>query len=294
MVQPPASRPPDDGVPFSWETTCLDLPASHERPNNADGTPRSPDALAVRALCGRIFGFTGPHADDATQTLLDAADRRAVVSLRGVGDLVPIAYSLHRRLFGPRRSFIVADPRRHENDGDVRSPPSRTTALSALDDSMGGSVCIRARRLPDDFDAFAERLRNGHPAAMVFVSLEEKPNTRDRIRDLLCPPLDVPPLRKRRPELDRILFECLQEAAHVLAVPHVHLSRKTLATIMENVSSLAELEKTALRVVALLSHATFAEAATDLGMATVSLSRWTGRRRWFSGLLADCHGGAKG
>jgi hypothetical protein len=245
----------------------------------------------VRAVCGRIFGFAGRHADNATQALLDAAERRAAVSLRGACDLVPIAYSLHRQLFGPGRSFIVADPRRHENDGDVRSPPSRSTALAALDGAMGGSVCIRARRLPDDFDAFAERIRNGHPAAMVFVCLD---GDRDRVRDLLYPPLDVPPLRKRKPELDRLLFECLDEAARALAVPRVHLSRKTRGTIIENVSSLAELEKTALRIVALLSRPTFAEAATSLGMATVSLSRWTGRRRWFSGLLEGCHGDVDG
>jgi hypothetical protein len=156
---------------------------------------------------------------------------------------------------------------------------------------MGGSVCIRTRRIPEDFDTFVDRLRNGHPVAMVFICAD---GDRDRVRDLLCPPLEVPPLQSRRPELDRLLFECLDEAARALAVPGVHLSRKARGTITDNVSSLAELEKTALRVVAILSSLTFAEAATSLGMATVSLSRWTARRRWFSGLLEDCHGGDEG
>ena len=302
MVQPGASCSPDEGSPFHLPTPRDERPESHEElpTGHAPVSRRSPRKAdldterALRAACGRIFGFSGRHADDATQALLDAAERRAVVSLRGACDLVPIAYSLHRQLFGRERLFIVADPRRHENDGDVRSPPSRSTALAVLDDAMGGSVCLRARRLPDDFDAFVERLRDGHPAAMVFVCLDEKDHVRDRVRDLLCPPLDVPPLRKRKAELDRLLFECLEEAARALAVPPVHLSRKTRATVIENVSSLAELEKTALRVVALLSYATFGEAATRLGMAPVSLSRWTGRRRWFSGLLEDCHGGAEG
>lgn len=297
MVQPRASRPPDDGSPFHHPTPPDELPEHQERPRDEAQARQGEDLdhqLALRALCGRIFGFASRQADDATHALLDAAQRRAVVSLRGACDLVPIAYSLHRRLFGPERLFIVADPRRHENDGDVRSPPSRSTALAALDDAMGGSVCFRARRLPADFDAFAERLRKGHPAAMVFVCLEEKDHLRDRLRDLFCPPLDVPPLRRRRPELDRLLYECLEEAARALAVPPVHLSRKTRGTIIDSVSSLAELEKTALRIVAILSSATFAGAATRLGMATVSLSRWTGRRRWFSGLLEDCHGGVDG
>jgi hypothetical protein len=242
----------------------------------------------LRAFCGRLFGFTSRHAERAAQALLDATERSATVTLRGACDLVPIAYSLHRRLFGPGQKFIAAHPRRNDSDGNVRSSPARNSALSALDAAAGGSVCIDAKRLPGDFEAFAEQVQAGRRAAMVFICLHD----RQSIRDFLCPPLDVPSLSTRRPELDRVLIEYLEEAAIVLGAPTKSLPPKARGEIIANIASISEIEKTALRLVALTTEPSLPAAAHLLGMADASLSRWVARRSWLLNVINDLHGHA--
>jgi hypothetical protein len=237
----------------------------------------------LRALCDRLFGFASRQAAYATQVLLDAAERRVTVALRGDCDLIPIAYSLHRRLLGPEKIFCVADPRRVHNDGNVKNSRSRSTALAALEAAGNGSVCLHSLRLPDDFKAFAEQAQAGRQAGMVFMCLYD----RHPVRDLLCRPLDIPPLGKRGPELDRVLAEYLADAASALGVPDRPLSPKASREVVANVVSIPEMEETALRIVALLSEPRLPDAATRLGMATVSLSRWVDRRSWILSILDD-------
>jgi hypothetical protein len=235
----------------------------------------------LRAFCWRLAGRGDQLAgfvDDVIHTLLIAAARGAPIALRGESDLVPIAHALHCRLFGSDRPFVVCDPRRHEGNGSVRSPPNRRTGLLALDAAVGGSVCIRANRLPPDFDALAASFRECGSIAMIFVCLQDS----DRVRDLLCPPIEVPSLAERAPYLHRLLDECLEEAAEALGVRGVRLTEAMRESILLDVESLADLEKTALRVVALASSRNMSRAAERLQMAPVSLSRWVSRRRWFA------------
>jgi hypothetical protein len=56
--------------------------------------------------------------------------------------------------------------------------------------------------------------------------------------------------------------------------------------VLERVASFSELEKTALRVVALASSLSISQAAARLGMAPVSLTRWLRRRRWLQAILS--------
>jgi hypothetical protein len=239
----------------------------------------------LRAFCVRLVGWadeTTNVVDDMMDTLVNAIARRSPIALRGVSDLVPTAYALHRRLFGSERPFVVCDPRRREGDGSVRSPPNRRTGLLAFDAAAGGSVCIRANRLPVDFEALATILRQESSATMLFVCL----NGNDPIRDLLHPPIEIPSLAQRVPDLERLLDEFLAEAAAALNVAAVRLSERTRSSILRSVASLADLEKTALRLVAIASSRNMSQAAQRLHIAPVSLSRWV-CRRWSPAWLSD-------
>jgi beta-phosphoglucomutase-like phosphatase (HAD superfamily) len=70
----------------------------------------------------------------------------------------------------------------------------------------------------------------------------------------------------------------MDEAATALGTARVRIPRPARQGILEAVDSFAQLEKTALRVVALASTPNPTQAAQRLGMALVSLTRWLHRR----------------
>ena len=250
-------------------------PITHYAPNDRDRLACSEQDL--RELCCRLVGWTDDRADlvNTAVTALLAQAARGTIALRGASDLVPIAYTLHRALFGLERPFVVCDPRRRESDGSVRSPPNRRTGALAAEAAAGGSVCLRARRLPRDFSSLASS------TTTLFICLHDH----DRIRDRMCPPIEIPSLAQRTPDRDRLLDEYLEDAAHALGVDRIQLSPSVRRSIAGQVTSLAELEKTVLRVVALLSSQNLSQAAERLHMAPVSLSRWASRRHWAAASL---------
>lgn len=232
----------------------------------------------LRDYCCRIYGWDDAWkdlVDEATQSLLAAVARGAAIALRGEADLVPTAYALHRRLLGFDRPFVVCDPRRGDGPGSVRSPPNCRAGLDALMAAAGGSIFIRARRLPADFDALTEALRGPGPTAQVFICLSD----RDRVRDLLSPPIEIPALGGRAADLDRLAGECLEEATRALGVGWMRFSGVASDSVLRSVTSLAEIERVMLRLVALKSPPNLSQAARRLRVAPVSLSRWLHRRR---------------
>jgi hypothetical protein len=153
----------------------------------------------------------------------------------------------------------------------------------AVEAAMDGSICLRSRRLPADFDRLCESVRDAAPFPTVFVCLHGD----DRVRDLLCRPLEIPPLAARASESHRLLQESLDEAATTLGTGRLRLPRQARQGILEGVVSFADLEKTALRVVALASARNTSQAAVRLGMALVSLTRWLHRRPWLTAVLGE-------
>jgi hypothetical protein len=153
-------------------------------------------------------------------------------------------------------------------------PPSRRTVARALEAARDGSICLRSRRLPADFDLLREPLRHAIPATTVFICLHGE----DRVRDLVCRPLEVPSLSVRASESDDLLQEALEEAAAALGAARLHIPRRLRQGALEGVASFAALEKTALRLTALASARNPTQAAARLGMAPISLMRWLHRR----------------
>lgn len=243
--------------------------------------PREHD---LREYCCRLFGWADDHAslvDDVMWTLLNAVARRTAIGLQGESDLIPVARALHGRLVGAERPFVVCDPRRRDSDGSVRAPPSRRAGMPALAAAIGGSVCLRSNRLPDDFDRLAASFHDSG-AAVLFVCL----HSNDRITDLMCRPLKIPPLSQRLPEFPRLLNAYLDEAAQVLGTRQVRLSEPLQQSVLLHVKSLSDIEKAALRLVALKSSGNLYRAAHQLHMAPISLIRWMSRRGWTTSALA--------
>jgi len=86
----------------------------------------------LRAYLGRLLGWsnTGGVAH-ALRSIELAREHRAQLVLCGPGDLVPLAYGLHRRAFGGDTPFIVCDPRRGNTPASVRSPANIVDAAEA-------------------------------------------------------------------------------------------------------------------------------------------------------------------
>lgn len=233
----------------------------------------------LRAFLARIMGWSDKHAVElaANSVTLASAGCVALV-LCGEGDLVPIALALHRRVGRPSRPFIVADPRRGDQPASVRSPASRKNAVEALGDARSGTLCIRLRlgRSPTDLAKAVPLLRAADDVMLILCATPHTAGDRLLIRPA---PVVVPPLASRAHELDRIIAEYAGDAIAELDAPAASFTADDHAWVRDHAaSSLAEIEKATLRLVALYTSRNASHAAARLGMAMVSLSRWLGRR----------------
>jgi hypothetical protein len=231
----------------------------------------------LRPFLARVLGWSDERRVElALRSLALALDHRATLVLCGEGDMVPIAWALHRRTLGSDSPFIVCDPRRRTTAATVRAPASRASGVAAFDAAVGGSLCMRMRRLPDDFPALVARLRGADDVmCAICVGQLAEPYT-----PLVLPaPLVVPPLAQRPAELDRIIAEYAGDAIAELAAPASSFTAADHAWVREHAAaSLAEIEAATLRLVTLRTSRNLSHAAARLGMAAVSLNRWLDRR----------------
>jgi hypothetical protein len=232
----------------------------------------------LRRFLARMLGWKCERAvDHALRSIELAANHHAALVLCGTGDLVPIAWSLHRRTLGADLPFIVCDPRRANVPPSVRSPGNHKTGARALPAALGGTLCVRTCRLPRDFASMVERLRNAEDVQLVVCT-----DRGDAVHPLLVKPepIVVPPLAMRANDVPRIVDEYAADAIDELGASRTGFTDADRGWVGEHAAtSLAEIEKATLRLVALRFSRNTSGAAARLGMAPVSLSRWVGRRR---------------
>jgi len=96
-------------------------------------------------------------------------------------------------------------------------------------------------------------------------------------------PIHLPPLAERAAEIDRVIAEYAADACAELGVSPGSFTKSDHAWVRGHATTLAEIDKAALRLVALRTSRNMSDAATRLGMAPVSLSRWFGRRKRHGG-----------
>jgi hypothetical protein len=236
-------------------------------------------SVALRGFLARMLGWRSDRievVDHALRSIRLAATHRAALVLCGDGDLVPVAGSIHRHALGDDRPFVVCDPRRRPGEATVRSAANYETGLQALAAATGGSLCVRGHRLPRDFSEVVAALRAPN-AQIQLIVCAQTPSDCERY---LAVPIVVPPLSSRSGELDRIIVEYAEDAIRELGAPRSGFTPADRDWIREHsASSLPEIEKGTLRLVAIRKSRRLSHAADRLGMAPVSLARWIGRRR---------------
>ena len=235
--------------------------------------------IALRAFCARILGWTSDRTsvvDGMLRSIRLAARMRTPLVLGGDSDMVPVAHSLHRYTHGNHRPFVLCDPRRRDVEESVRAVENHELGLTALEAARGGSLCVRGERPPSDYAEVLAQIRE--PNARVQFIVCSKVRGSEPVG--ATAPIIVPPLKRRAKELPRIVEEYIQDSITTLEAPRATLTRSDRAWIVEHASStLPEIEKAALRLVALRIAGNIAGAAARLGMAPISLSRWIDRRR---------------
>jgi Inner membrane component of T3SS, cytoplasmic domain len=237
----------------------------------------SPRLIALRGFLARLLGWDDDHSetvDLAVRSVRMAATQRAALVLCGDGDLVPIARGLHRYSLGDERPFVLCDPRRRPTTENavLENYPSGLRALQA---AAGGSMCVWLKRLPRDFAELTTALRD--PAVRVqLIACGQRPSDR---KELVSAPIEIPSLSTRADEIDRIIDEYASDAARALrcAPSFTAVDRDWVRSY--SATTLPEIEKGTLRLVALREAGNVARAAALLGMAHASLGEWIGRRR---------------
>jgi len=240
----------------------------------------------LRPFLARLLGWSDERAVElALRTVALALEHRATLVLCGHGDMVPIAWAMHRRTLGADRPFIVCDPRRGTKTASVRSPASRASGVAAFDAAASGSLCVRMRRLPADFPALVARLR-GADDVLCAICVGQFADSHAPL--ILPAPIVVPPLALRLVDLDRIIDEYAGDAIAEIAAPASSFTADDHAWVRDHAAtSLAEIEATTLRLVMLRTSRNLSHAAARLGMAPVSLSRWLDRRELLPVMLPN-------
>jgi hypothetical protein len=236
-------------------------------------------SIALRGYLARVLGWASDRTevvDHALRSVRVAAARRTALVLCGEGDLVPMARSIHRHAVGADRPFVVCDPRRQDSPATVRSAENIESGERAFAAATGGSLCVRSQRLPRDFPAVIAALRDPGCRVQLVVCA---PTAFDG-GPFLTVPVTVPPLDRRGAELDRVIAEYADDASDELGVARGGFAPADRAWIRAHAAtSLPDIEKATLRLVALRESRNVSKAAARLGMAPVSLARWIGRRQ---------------
>jgi hypothetical protein len=242
---------------------------------------------SLRGFLGRILGWSNaPAVDNALRSIRLSASHRAALVLLGDANLVPIAHALHRRALGPDRPFIVCDPRRRSaRPATIRSSVNHERGVVAFRAAIGGSLCLRQRRTPADLPALAMLVRSSGAPVQIIVLAEAR---YDLHPFLLRPaPIRVPHLSTRTREISRIVDEYMRDAIMALDAGAARFTDDDRKWVRDHASTtLAEIEKATLRLVAMRLSSSVTEAAERLGMSHVALSQWLDRRgSWKRGTI---------
>jgi pSer/pThr/pTyr-binding forkhead associated (FHA) protein len=236
-------------------------------------------SVELRGFLARLLGWRSeriPVVDHALRSIRMAATRRAALVLHGDGDLVPIARAIHRRAFGADRPFIVCDPRRRQTRETVRSPENYETGMAAFAAATGGSLCVRRLRLPKDFRSVVTAFRDPSSQVRLVICTQ----TPEECEEYLVVPITIPPLASRSDEVDQIITEYAEDAIRELGALRTGFLPADRDWVRKHsASSLPDIEKATLRLVAIRESRNLSTAAARLGIAPVSLSRWIGRRK---------------
>jgi len=240
------------------------------------------DEQELRSYLARLLGWDQVRAvENAARALELSLKKRTQLVLTGQGDLVPVAYALHRRIVGQTAPFIVCDRRRRDTRASVRSPANLRSGRQAFLAANGGTVCVLRHRLPHDFAELVANLRASDSVRYVCVG-SHLPGLKLQPDPWLVspPPIEIPLLCRRAAEIPQVVIEYMHDATRELRVPGFELDDNDLEwLIAHETKTVAACEKATLRIVAMRVSSGHKQASDRLGMASVSLQRWIARHK---------------
>jgi len=243
-------------------------------------------SIALRNFCSRLLGWGDDRiavVDRALRAIRLASAGRAVLVLRGRGELIWITHSIHRHTLGGQAPFVVSDPRRKNTVATVRGPANYACGLEALRWAARGTLCVHAERLPRDYRKVLRVV--GGPENDVRLAMCTEISTRHAAALFdVAAQIDIPDLDARRSDLPRIVSEYIEDAMNILSAPDGCLDEKDINWILErsalgNRITIPGIEKAVLRMVAIRMTESRTDAARLLGVRQVSLENWIRRRR---------------
>ncbi|HEY4241892.1 MAG TPA: FHA domain-containing protein [Kofleriaceae bacterium] len=247
--------------------------------------PESERLIALRGFVARILGFATSKLeaiDLSVKAIRMAAMRRAPLVLCGSGDLIPIALALHRHTH-QARPFVVCDPKREDTSSNTRTDSLNIrNGMAALAAAASGTLCVRAKRLPNDYADVTHALR-GPAAQAQLVICSEQP---EAAHVGAAAPVVIPILDSRAKELPLVVEGYAADAAASLGLDTSFPATDRDWILRNSAESLLEIENGTRRLVALRAAPTVSAAAALLGIAQQSLSEWIGRRVLPPGLLS--------
>lgn len=240
----------------------------------------SEQLIALRGFLSRLLGWSEsnrPNVDRALRAVRLAAARRVPLLLSGDEELATLAQSLHIRTRGRYKPFVLCNHRRVTVEASVRSVANFKDARTALGAATGGSLCVLRHRMPCDMEEILEEMRVSMSRVQLILCAWER--SLGRLESFLSCPIVIPDLASRGDEIDRVIYEYAMDAMDELAIPRPTFTEEDHAWVRaHSASKLTEIEKGTRRIVACRASKNIAVAATRLGMASISLSRWFQRR----------------
>jgi hypothetical protein len=167
---------------------------------------------ALRRFVQRLLGWGADRmreVDHALRAVRQLTANRSPLLLCGEGDLVPIAQTLQRLALREEAPFVVCDPRRENTLASVRSPANHTRGVEAFASAMGGSLCVRRRRLPADFDKVMQLVSAPESEVRLFICGSGGARGAALGNPMM---ISLPPLPLREMELPRIIEEYALDA----------------------------------------------------------------------------------
>jgi len=127
------------------------------------------------------------------------------------------------------------------------------TGMSAFEAATRGSLCVRNSRLPKDFDTVIAALRAPNPPVRLIVCAR----TTEECEEYLAIPITIPPLSTRCDEVVQIIMEYAEDAVAALGASRTGFLPTDRDWVrMHSASSLSDIEKATLRLVAIRASRT--------------------------------------
>lgn len=239
----------------------------------------NPRFAALRELLARMLGWALDRAeavDLALRSIRLAANRRGVLVLSGDADLISLAHELHEFIL-PGKPFVLCHPTRSTQVArdQVRVVP---LGVDALDAATGGSICLLHDEYPGDLEAMLVEARRPECCTLLVVCAK-KPKGPQKL--FHATPIEIPSLRRRRAELDRVIDEYVGQATSRVGMEAFELTDGERAWIRaESGKTLPDIQMAAFRLAALRHGGDLQKAGPIVGITPEGLAKWFRDKRF--------------